>query len=67
MKLTKISINFDSEKLSAIRTFNPPDASGIEEQLQEQFEKLYIKIVPATVRQFIESKVAEVEQSKKIL
>ena len=50
MKLTKISINFDSEKLSAIRTFNPPDASGIEEQLQEQFEKLYIKIVLESVR-----------------
>ena len=56
MKTTKISITFESEKLSAIRMFNPPDSSGIEEQLLEQLEKLYAKIVPAPVRQYLESR-----------
>ena len=53
MKLKKISITFESEKLSAIRMFIPDNSPGVEEQLTEQLEKLYEKIVPAPVRQYI--------------
>lgn len=54
MKLTKIPITFESEKISAIRMFNPDDSPNIEELLAEQLEKLYIKIVPPPVRKYIE-------------
>lgn len=56
MKSVKISIIFDSEKVSGIRMFIPSDSPSIEEQLLEQLEKMYAKIVPAPVRQYIESR-----------
>ena len=56
MKLEKLSVSFDSEKLRAIRIFIPDDSISIEEQLEEQLEKLYQKIVPPPARLLIEGK-----------
>ena len=52
----KFTVTFDSEKLSAIKQFATADTPSIEEQLQEQLEKIYAKIVPAPVRQYIDGK-----------
>ena len=53
---TRIIINFDSEKLSAIQQFSEKDAQSVETQILEHIEKIYQKIVPAPVRQYIENK-----------
>ena len=57
MSNAKITVTFDSEKLSAIRQFIGKDAGDIESALQEQLEKLYTKTVPQAVRQYIDGKV----------
>ena len=57
MPNARISVTFDSEKLSAIKQFIGEDAGDIESALQEQLEKLYTKTVPAPVRQYIDGKV----------
>lgn len=64
MANTKISITFDSEKLSALRQFSEKDAPPVDVFLQEQLEKLYVKTVPAPVRQYIEGKVTPVTERK---
>ena len=56
MSTTKIHITFDSEKLSAIEQFIPENIQSVEAQLCEQLEKIYIKIVPQPVRQYIDGK-----------
>lgn len=56
MPNARISVTFDSEKLSAIRQFISEDTGDIETALREQLEKLYTKTVPAPVRQYIDGK-----------
>ena len=56
MSNIKLTITVDDEKLAAIKQFTTEDAPSVEEQLREQFDKIYIKTVPATVRQYIEGK-----------
>jgi len=64
MANTKITITFDTEKLSALRQFSEKDAPPVDAFLQEQLEKLYVKIVPAPVRQYIEGKATPVPERK---
>lgn len=42
LKIEKISIGFDAEKLKAVKFFMPKDSPSLEEQLTEQIKK-YIK------------------------
>ncbi len=64
MANARIAITFDIEKLSALRQFSEKDGTPVEVFLQEQLEKLYVKAVPAPVRQYIEGKVAPVAGRK---
>ena len=68
MKTEKIVLNFDAQKLQAIRIFSPKDGLSIEEQLMDQFEKLYQKIVPPPARTYIEKtqKSASVNTKKQV-
>ena len=67
MPNARFTVTFDSEKLSAIKQFATTDTPTIEEQLQEQLDKIYIKIVPAPVRQYIEGKAIPQAKSKNVI
>ena len=54
LKSEKIIVSFDAEKLKAVRFFLPKDSPSLEEQLTEQIEKIYQKVVPQPVRLYIE-------------
>ena len=56
MKLDKITVNFSSQKLQAIRLLKPELYDGIENMLQEQLDKLYVRAVPQSTREYIEKK-----------
>ena len=56
MSTTKIHITFDSEKLSAIEQFISENIQSVETQLCEQLEKIYIRLVPQPVSQYIDRK-----------
>lgn len=56
MPNTKMIVNFDSEKLSAIEQFSPKDAESIGRELEATLDKIYKKSVPAPVREYIENK-----------
>ena len=50
MKIEKVSVNFSSEKLQAIKILSPQVYDSIENVLSEQLEKLYVKAVPLSTR-----------------
>ena len=53
MKNSKLIIEYNSEKLSAIQQF----ADGkLEQLLQEQLGKIYAKFVPKAVQQYLDGK-----------
>lgn len=54
MKLKRIIVNYDAEKLKAIEIFSPKDDNEIEKQLTDYLEKLYQKVVPQPARTYIE-------------
>ena len=54
LKIEKIIIGFDAEKLKAVKFFMPKDRPSLEEQLTEQIEKIYQKVVPQPARLYIE-------------
>lgn len=54
LKIEKISIGFDAEKLKAVKFFMPKDSPSLEEQLTEQIEKIYQKVVSQPARLYIE-------------
>lgn len=56
MKLDKITVNFSSQKLQAIRLLKPEIYDGIEKMLQDQLDRLYIRAVPQSTREYIEKK-----------
>lgn len=56
MKLDKITVNFSSQKLQAIRLLKPELYDGIEKMLQDQLDRLYIRAVPQSTREYIEKK-----------
>lgn len=54
MKIERLIINYDSEKLRAIRLFATDGFISVETQLEEQLEKIYQKVVPGPARMLIE-------------
>ena len=54
LKIEKISIGFDTEKLKAVKFFMPKDSPSLEEQLTEQVDRIYQKVVPQPARLYIE-------------
>ena len=56
MKKTTITISFDEEKLSALKMYLLQKNAQIESELEKSLDTLYLKTVPAGVRDFISMK-----------
>lgn len=54
MKKTTVSITFDDEKLSALKMYLAQKNMQVESELEKSLDALYVKTVPAGVRDFIE-------------
>ena len=56
MKKTTITISFDEEKFSALKIYLAQKNMQAESELEKALETLYVKTVPAVVREFIDMK-----------
>ena len=56
MKKTTITISFDEEKLKALKMYLAQKKMQPENELEKALETLYVKTVPAVVREFIDMK-----------
>ena len=53
MKQATIQITFEEEKLRALRRYIAKRASTLEGELQKAAQRLYEKVVPAAVQEYI--------------
>ena len=53
MKQTNIQITFEEEKLRALRRYIAKRDSTLEAELQKAAQRLYEKVVPAAVKEYI--------------
>lgn len=56
MKKLNLSINFDEEKFNTLKIYLKKKNSSVESETEKFLESLYLKIVPANVREFINMK-----------
>lgn len=56
MKKASITISFDEEKLSALKMYLDQKSMKVESELEKALDIMYIKNVPAGVRDFIDMK-----------
>lgn len=56
MKKTTITISFDEEKLKALKMYLAQKNMQAESELEKALDTLYVKTVPAVVREFIDMK-----------
>lgn len=61
MKTEKISFNFSTEKLRGIKVHAPEVYENLEKLLEEDMEKIYLKYVPKSTRQYIKAVIAAEE------
>lgn len=59
MNMTELKVSFAAEKLDALRFFMGKKQQAIEQELQEYLDKTYEKIVPAQVREYVESHIEQ--------
>ena len=67
MKKATITVNFDGEKVAALKLYLEQKGTSVETELAKSLETLFTKSVPAGVREFIalrSGNVAEVSVSK---
>lgn len=67
MKKATITVNFDGEKVAALKLYLEQKGTSVETELAKSLETLFTKFVPAGVREFIalrSGNVAEVSVSK---
>lgn len=65
MKKANITISYDAEKLSALKLYLGQKNLFVEAELVAATDTLYIKTVPANVRDFIELQAGNVKQSER--
>ncbi len=56
MKKASITVNFDEEKLSALRMYLGQKNTTVEDELEKSLDTLFNKTVPAGVREFLSLK-----------
>lgn len=56
MKKTTITISYDEEKFSALKMYLAQKNMQAESELEKALDTLYVKTVPAVVREFIDMK-----------
>lgn len=59
MKRTTISIQYDDEKLSALKFFAAQKGVDIDTELPALVDKLYVRYVPVKVRDYLSEKTGE--------
>ena len=64
MKQSTIQISFDDEKLKALKRYIAKRDSTLEAELQKAAQRLYEKVVPAPVREYIDE--ADLPEDKPI-
>ncbi|CFX91615.1 Uncharacterized [Syntrophomonas zehnderi OL-4] len=57
MRETELKMLFPTEKLEALRFFMAKKELSIEQELQDYLDKTYEKVVPANVREYVESRL----------
>lgn len=63
MKRATITINFDEEKTAALKLYLEQKGTTVEKELEKSLETLFMKSVPANVREFIALRSGEVQGS----
>lgn len=58
MSTTELKLPFPTEKLDALRFFIGKKEQTIEQELKDYLDKTYERIVPAHVREYVESRIA---------
>ena len=56
MKKGNVSINYDDEKLRALKIYMNKKGTDFDSELEKALDLLYVKYVPANVREFFELK-----------
>ncbi len=59
MNETEIKLMFSTEKLDALRYFMSKREVSIENEMKDYLDKTYEKIVPAHVREYVESRLEQ--------
>ncbi|CUX31899.1 hypothetical protein BN3590_00762 [Clostridium sp. C105KSO15] len=59
MSTTELKVLFPSERLDALRFFMEKKEQTIEQELKDYLDKTYEKIVPAQVREYVESRMEQ--------
>lgn len=57
MSTTELKIHFPSERLDALRFFMEKKDQTVEQELRDYLNKTYERLVPANVREYIESRL----------
>ncbi len=52
---TNLQVSFDADKLNALRFYMGKKELSVEDELQAQLDRLYEKMVPVQVREYVES------------
>jgi len=65
MRKATIQIQYDAEKLRAIRQYKGKNEAAFNNELEDVIQKLYEKHVPAPVREYIESRDSRVQEKPK--
>ena len=60
MSMTELNVSFPTEKLDALRFFIGKKDQTIEQELQDYLDKTYERMVPAQVREFVESRMEQI-------
>ncbi|MDL2274390.1 DUF6103 family protein, partial [Oscillospiraceae bacterium OttesenSCG-928-G22] len=64
MKKDKLTIEYDAEKLTALRQYTPKKEVLIEQELTDTLDRLYEKCIPAAVREYIENRPEANQQNR---
>ena len=64
MSTTELNLSFPTEKLDALRFFMDKKQQSIEHELQDYLDKTYEKLVPAQVREYVESRMEPVSAQR---
>lgn len=57
MSMTELKMSFPTEKLDALRFFMGKKEQSIEKELQDYLDRTYEKLVPAQMREYLESRI----------
>ena len=59
MSMTELKVSFPTEKLNALRFFMDKKQQTVEQELKDYLDKTYEKLVPAQVREYVESRMRQ--------